>query len=304
MPGVTTPRPFRLRGLADLPAAELGPPVLAAWDAFLALAEEVDLAAPTRLPGWRVHEVLVHLGAWSDHNPVDALLASVGASTSSPLDPDRTNAALVRAHAAASSAEVLAALHTARDRVAAYFAGGSHDKVGRELAASVVGPLPVGSVVHAACYELAVHAIDIAPSPVPWELLSRGLAALADITGALSARHDIDASVASMTPLGGWRFESGRDGWTTAPLPPGKVPGTGIEGDAALILDVSAGRHSAVPLLMSRKLVVHRLPSFLRLAPLVEEVPGLPGGHALRGAVKHLAGAGRLLGRIPGLRRG
>ena len=301
---MTAPGSFRLRGLADLPAAELGPPVLEAWDAFLALAAEVDLDAPTRLPGWRAHEVLVHLGVWDDHHPVDDLLASKGTSTSAHLDADRANAALVSAHATAGRTAVLDALHAARARVADYFADGTHDDVGRELATSVLGPLPVGSVVHAACYELAVHATDIAPGRVPWPLLSRGLAALADVTGALSARHAIDASVASMTPLGGWRFESGHDGWTTSALPPGKVAGTGIEGDAALILDVSAGRHSAVPLLVSRKLIVHRLPSFLRLAPLVEEVPGIPGGQALKGTVKHLAGAGRLLGRLPGLRRG
>jgi uncharacterized protein (TIGR03083 family) len=307
MPGVSSIDSFSRRGLADLPATSLGPVVVGAWDEFLTLAADLDLTAPTRLSGWRVHDVLVHLGAWDDHRPVDDLLASVqsGASTApSPPDADTQNKRLVEAHHDATPEQVLAALQDARDRVATYFDDGSHDELGRQTAHSTVGPLPVGAVVNATCYELAVHALDVAPDRASWHLLSRGLAALADVTGALSARHGIAISVASMTPTGGWRFESSADGWTTTSLPPGRVDGTGIEGDAALILDVSAGRHNAVPLLMSRKLVVHRLPTFLRLAPLVEEVPGIPGGAALRPTIKHLAGAGRLLGKLPGLRRG
>lgn len=292
------------RGLADLPAAELGPVVLGAWDDFLALAAEVDLAAPTRLKGWTAHDVLVHLGSWPEHDAVAALLASVGTSTrTAHVDADQTNTAVVSAHRAASRDEVLAALHLARASVAAYFSE-RHDEVGHEIGQSVLGPLPVATVVHAVCYELAVHALDLRPAEeVPFSLLSPGLAALADTTGALSARHSITIEVSAMAPEGGWAFASSRTGWATRELPAGRFNGIGIEGSAAHILEASAGRTHAVPLLVSRKLVVHKLPLMLGLAPLIDEVPGIPGGPALKGAIKHLAGAGRLLGKLPGFRR-
>lgn len=292
-------------GLADLPASELGPAVLGAWEDFIALASDLDLAAPTRLKGWTVHDVLVHLGAWPEHDAVADLVASAGASTTTAphLDADRTNARVVAAHRDASRAEVLAALQSARERVADYFAE-RHDTQGRDRGTSVLGPLPLGTVVNAVCYELAVHALDLAPAPqVSPRLLERGLAALVDTTGALSARHDITIAVGAVAPTGGWGFSSSPRGWTTHHLDAGRVSGVGIEGPAALILEASAGRVSAVPLLVSRKLVVHKLPSLLRLAPLVDEVPGIPGGPALKGTIKHLAGAGKLLGRLPGFRR-
>ena len=289
-------------GLADLPAAELGPAVLQAWDEFIALAAGLDLGAPTRLTGWRAHDVLVHLGAWPEHDAVADLVASAGASTGPHLNADRTNQRVVSAHREASRAEVLAALSAARERVADYFST-RHDTHGCELGSSVLGPLPLGTVVHAVCYELAVHALDLAPREASGPLLDRGLAALVDTTGALSARHAITIEVAATTPTGGWSFSSSARGWTTHALEAGRVSGVGIEGPAALILEASAGRANPIPLLVSRKLVVHKLPSLLRLAPLVEEVPGIPGGTALKGAIKHLAGAGRLLGKLPGFRR-
>ena len=42
--------------------------VLGAWDAFIDQAEAVDLDRPSRLPGWRAHEICVHLGCWDDHH--------------------------------------------------------------------------------------------------------------------------------------------------------------------------------------------------------------------------------------------
>ena len=293
------------RGLADLPSDWLGPEVVRAWDDFLALAEQLDFDAPTRLPGWRVHDVLVHLGTWDDHRPIDDLLETAGASTTKrELEPDRINAVIVRNHAGASRADVLASLQRGRERAATYFADDSHERVGRQLGSSVLGPLPVGCVVHAACYELAVHALDVAPDAVTPHLLSRGLASLADVTGALAARHHIDVSVACATPDGGWSFTAERGGWATTERAESSPPLAGVEGSAVTILEASAGRQNPVALLVSRKLIVHKLPTLLRLAPIVDAVPGIPGGPALKSTVRHLSGAGRLLGRLPGLRRG
>ena len=54
-------------GMAGAGGDVVGPMVLDAWDAFLEQAAAVDLGRPTRLPGWRAHELCVHLGAWRDH---------------------------------------------------------------------------------------------------------------------------------------------------------------------------------------------------------------------------------------------
>lgn len=289
-------------GLSDSTPEELGEHVLAAWDAFLALAATGDLSRPSRLPGWTGRDVCTHLGSWPGSDVVASLLASARAGgTGEPVDPDAENARLVEAHRDASDAEVLAALQRGRDSLAAFFVSEDAREWGRAVAHSAVGRLPVLSLLHAGCYELAVHALDLAPcgaaAPPPL-LLDRGLAALMDVTGALSARHGIDITLTAQTPDGGWSFTSGGDGWTTRAVPPGRLQGTGVRGSAADLLDTSAGRTNLGQLLLTRRLVVSQLPSFMRLAPLLHEVPGLPGGAALRTAVAGLGSVTRVLGRL------
>ena len=81
------------RGMADAGRDTVGPMVLGAWDAFLEQAAAVDLGRPTRLPGWRVHEVCVHLGLWDDHAALPDLIASVPAGgVGTPPAPDPTPA--------------------------------------------------------------------------------------------------------------------------------------------------------------------------------------------------------------------
>jgi len=74
---------------------------------------------------------------------------------------------------------------------------------------SVLGPLPLSTLVGAGAYELAVHALDLAPAGArapSTTLLSAGVAALVDTTGALAARCDISAGAACLSPEGGWAF--------------------------------------------------------------------------------------------------
>ena len=295
------------RGLSDQDPDVLGGQVLAAWDAFLELVRDpaTDLTRPSRLPGWTGRDTCVHLGSWPDHAVLTSVLASArNGGGGEPIDPDASNDRLVRSHRNASVDDVLAALVAARSSLATFFESADAAEWGRAPSHSAVGPLPVLSLAHAGCYELAVHALDLVPcgGPVPPPaLLDRGLAALMDITGALCSRAGIDITVSAQTPMGGWRFISDASGWTTEPVPPGKLSGTGVHGSTADLLDTSAGRSNLAQLLLSRRLVVHQLPSFMRLAPLLHEVPGLPGGAALRGAVAGLGSVNKLLGR---LRRG
>jgi uncharacterized protein (TIGR03083 family) len=292
-------------GLAEQDAGALGREVLACWDAFLEVACSADLGRPSRLPGWSGRDTCVHLGSWDDSRVLDGLLESArtGDVADAP-DPDAGNAVLVAAHADATAAEVLAALEAARERIARFFAEEAQE-TGRLLSRSTVGPLPVLSLVHAGTYELAVHALDLGPcgAPRPPEhLLERGLASLIDVTGALSARAGVDIALTAMAPGGGWRFTSGDDGWMTEAVPPGPFEGVGVRGSAADLLDASAGRAGLPQLLLARRMHVQQLPQWMRLAPLLDDVPGLPGGAALKAGVGGLSsvvgGVGRVLGRF------
>jgi hypothetical protein len=150
-----------------------------------------------------------------------------------------------------------------------------------------------------------VHALDLAPcgaaAPSGF-LLGRGLGALMDVTGALSSQSGIDITVTAQSGFGGWSFTSTTDGWTTRPVPAGPFEGVGVLGAAADLLDASAGRAQVPLLLVQRRLRVQEMASFMRLAPLVHEVPGLPGGSALRAGVSGLSsvtgGVNKLIGRL------
>src|SRR3712207_8611457 len=107
--------------MADAGRDTVGPMVLGAWDAFLEQAAAVDLGRPSRLPGWRLHEVCVHLGAWPDHQALADLVTSARAGgTGTPADVDGTNARVTAAHRDTSREDVLAALRRNREATARY----------------------------------------------------------------------------------------------------------------------------------------------------------------------------------------
>ncbi len=288
-------------GLAETDPTELGEAVVACWDAFIDVASDpsTDLSAPSRLPGWSGADTCIHLGQWPDSTPLLGLLASAradGAGTPGP--PDAANERLVARHRAEGPDAAVAALVRARDTLADWFEGPEPGHLGRHVSSSAVGQLPVLSLVHAGTYELAVHALDLAPcgapEPDPY-LLERGLAALMDVTGALSGRSGVVTNVTAQTPAYGWGFSSEPEGWTLQRTGPEKFAGPGVRGSVQDLLDTSAGRTNLAQLLLSRRLVVQDLRGFMRLAPLLHEVPGLPGGPVLKTAVGGLGRVTRLL---------
>ncbi|HVE97931.1 MAG TPA: maleylpyruvate isomerase N-terminal domain-containing protein [Mycobacteriales bacterium] len=292
------------RGLSSGSLDELGDRMVAAWDSFVDLADNVDLAAPSRLPGWRGHEVLVHLGSWDESSPLaTAVLSARSGGAGAPYDPDAANAALVEKHRDATRSEVLDALRRSRDRAAELRDSRDLRDLATEPTMSSLGPLPFAGLVHAGCYELAVHALDLRPCGAPEpdaDLLDAGLAALIDVTGALAARQGIVASVVAQTPAGGWRMAVDATSWSTYRTAPGKVDGPAVLGSATDILDASAGRAMAPVLLVQRRLVVQEMTQFLKLAPLVEQVPGIPGAALLRRAAGAVGGVTSVLGRLRG----
>ncbi|MCU1619807.1 MAG: uncharacterized protein JWR41_1813 [Modestobacter sp.] len=290
--------------MADAGRDEVGRLVLHAWDAFLDQAAQVDLQRGTRLPGWRAQEVCVHLGVWPDHAALAGLVTNArSGGTGEAPDPDAVNARVTAAHRDAPRAEVLAALRAARAATEDYLA---EEPAWLDTAPTVstVGRLPLLSVVLGQAYELAVHGLDLAsagaPAP-PAEVLQSGIAALADVTGALAAAGGITAGAALATPDGGWAFASDDTGWTVRRLRAGEVPGTAVEAPADLLLDAASGRVNPVVAVARRRLKVHQLTGLLQLAPIVQSAPGIPGGPILQLAARTLGTTGGLLGR---LRRG
>ena len=281
-----------MQGLTDAGRDVVAPMVLQAWDDFLDLVDPLDFDAPSRLPGWRVHEVCVHLGAWPEHDALAGVLASAREGRLDRLpDSDEINARLVAEYRDASRDEVMASLVRARDNAAAYFAD-SDASLDVAPTGSVVGPLPVLSVLLGGTYELAVHALDLAPAGAPPpsdHLLLTGLGALAEVTGALAARVGVEGGASLHAPIGGWEFAAHGGGWTTRRLGPEPPRGTAVEGEASALLDLSAGRINPVAAITRGHLRVHDLPGLLRLAPIVESAPGLPGGPVLRVAARTLS---------------
>jgi uncharacterized protein (TIGR03083 family) len=290
--------------MADAGRDEVGRLVLGAWDAFLDQAAAVDLQRDTRLPGWRVQEVCVHLGVWPDHAALAGLAADArSGGTGEPPDPDLVNARVTAAHRDAGREEVLAALRAARAATEHYLA---EEPAWLDTAPTVstVGRLPMLSVVLGQAYELAVHGLDLvsagAPAP-PAQVLQSGIAALADVTGALAASSGITAGAALVTPEGGWAFAADNEGWTVRRLAAGEVPGTAVEAPPDVLLDAASGRVNPVMAVARRRLKVHQLAGLLQLAPIVQSAPGIPGGPILQLAARTLGTTGGLLGR---LRRG
>jgi uncharacterized protein (TIGR03083 family) len=286
--------------------------VLGAWDAFLERAAAVDLDRPTRLPGWRAHELCVHLGCWPDHAALAGLVVSARAGgAGTPPDVDGTNARVTAAHRDAPREEVLAALRRNREATARYLAD-EPAWLDTAPAVSTVGRLPMLSVVLGQAYELAVHGLDLVPlgaPPPPPAVLQAGLAALADVTGALASSSGITGGAALVTPDGGWAFASAAaasgdpGGWTVRRLEGGGRPrGAAVEARADVLLEAASGRTNPAAALVRRRLRVHDLAGLMQLAPIVESAPGIPGGPILALAARTVGGAGDLLGRLRGWR--
>ena len=289
--------------MADAGRDRVGTMVLGAWDAFIEQAEAVDLSRPSRLEGWRAQEICVHLGCWDDHTALADLVASARTGgVGTPPDVDAVNARVTAAHRDASREEVLAALRRNRDATAGYLAG-EPVELDTALTVSVVGRIPLLSVILGQAYELAVHGLDLVScgaAPPPPEVLQSGLAALADVTGGLAASLDITGGVTLATPDGGWAFAADPHGWTVRRVAAGEQTGPAVEAPADLLLEAASGRINPVPAVARRKLKVHEIGGLLKLAPIVQAAPGIPGGPILQLAARTVGGAGGLLGRVFG----
>jgi hypothetical protein len=173
--------------------------------------------------------------------------------------------------------------------------------LGTALTVSVVGRIPLLSVLLGQAYELAAHGRTWGPA-VPLATGGRpaqsGLAALADVTGGPAASMDITGRVALVTPDGGWAFASDGGGWTVRQVPPGQIDGPAVEAPADLLFEAASGRTNPVPAVARRRSKVLDQGGPLALAPIVQAVPGNTGGPIRQLAARTVGGAGGMLGRF------
>jgi hypothetical protein len=293
------------RGLATGDVSLLAEATLRAWDLFLAAAESADLGAPARAHGWTGVDVLLILGDWPENRTLGAIVGDAQAGLVGEVDQSGDVARVHAAHAGATPEEAIAAVRRGRESLAAWFADpaapGGPDEVGLLPTRSLLGTLPVLTLLHATTYQVAVSALDLEAcgAQVPDELVTTGLRALLDTTGALAARAGVTASLVARTPSVVVGAAARGPAWRTADVAP-DLPGPAIVAEARTILDITSGRASNVPgLYRSGDLRVVDLPGLLALAPVISDVPGIPGGAALGRALSFMNGVGTLLGRLP-----
>ncbi len=294
------------RGVLSSDPAGAGARALACWDAMIALAEQSDLQAVARAKGRLGREVLLPLGRWPQTRSLAQILADATAGrTLPPVDLEHEEREVLAAQADATDSEVVDALRRSRDDLAAFLSGAPSPAELAQQTASPLGPLPVLTLLHAIAYQLAVCALDLEPcgATPPTAFLESGVVALVDTTGALAARQGIGGSITAVMPGEVWGFAARDGAWRTARLtrPAGTPDGPAVEASARVILDITSGRNLNVPgLWRDGSLVTHDLAGLSRLTPVLEQVPGIPGGTALRAASKAFSGVGRILGLLPG----
>lgn len=280
------------RGLLTGNPDDLARRTVRAWTLFAELLPEVDLDGPSRSSHRSAREIVIGLGTWPTSRGIPELLADAraGATRTEPFTAESRRLAIE--HAGATDEEIVQSVRDSLTQTQAWLElPGALETDGKLPTPSPLGPLPMGTVLHSAVFQLALSARDLIPAGAPEvpELDDLGLAALLDATGAVAGRLSLTSqavavterfSVASRVAAGGWQtqFDSG-------------LESPAIHAPAELLLDLAGGRVAFGA--MSRQLRFTDARGFLALAPVVDELPDLPGGPIL----KRLARFARFLSR-------
>ena len=291
------------RGLATTDRARLAASVERAWKLFAALVEPLELAAVTRAKGLTVREVVTPLGAWPDNRPLAQLLEEARSGVVGEHDQAALVDAVRVAHAHETREAVIDAVRAQGGQMSTWLSSPESDVDGLLPVASMLGTIPLLTFLHASTYPLATSALDLeqAGAAVPDELLELGLVGVLDTIGALAARQGLTASLVAVTPTYCAGVASVPGAWRTADLDPRDAAALGprVEGTVRMLLDVTASRADVPRAMGAGQLALHDVPGLLALAPLVEQVPGIPGGAALRASMRAVSAVGSLLRRLP-----
>jgi hypothetical protein len=287
-------------GLASADPGALAEQINRGWELFEEVAGQVDLTAPSRKQGWSAREIVAKVGEWEFGRRLEHILAEAHDGDADFYDADEVDEE-VRARAAdLPDEDILAAVAAARQTTADWLASDGPLTWGLVHTSSPLGPLPVLTVMSAMTYQLAIATLDLEPCGIeaPDELMHIGLAALIDTTGALAARKHVTGSFTAVTPEA--VIGSGARGghWRTAFLAEDPHAGPGVVAPARTVLDVTSGRANVAHLYRTGELHVRDLTGLIRLAPVLDGVPGIPPLGAVGRALSVVDAVGGLFGRL------
>lgn len=274
-------------GLASAGPQQLALRTEQAWRDFRQAISTVDLTASTRVKRRSPGAVIAKVGDWPESRQLPEIVADARAGRLETIDQDAIDERVMALHQDEPLPGLLAAVDRAIESLAEFRSRwATTEKLALLPVGSPLGVLPVLTYLHAAAFQLAVAARDLgnAGVSVPDNLISSGLAALVDTTGALAARMKIDTSFAVQTQLGTVITTSTEQTWTVTESADRDVDLPGLRGDAALLIDMASGRRNPIGPIRSKQVQIRDMSSLMKLAPIAQANPGLPGGPILRRA--------------------
>lgn len=287
-------------GMASGDRAALAADIDRAWELFEELAAGVDPEAPSRKPGWTAHALIARLGQWEFARTLDDLLADAHDGDADYYDADELDEQVRDATRDLPYEDVLASVSAARATTSGWLTSEGPDTWALVHTSSPLGPLPVLTVLNAVTYQLSVAALDLEQcgAQAPEELLGIGLSALIDTTGALAGRRHVTGSFLAVTPDGIVGVGAHAGHWRTRQLDDDPQVGPGAVGPTRVLIDATSGRGNVGHLYRSGQLQVRDLPGLLRLAPVLDGIPGVPPLGAVGRAMTVVDAVGGLLGRF------
>lgn len=269
--------------LSDFPA--LRERVLRAWELFDETLAAVDMSARTRSRGNTAKDLLIPLGAWPDARGIRRMITDAREGITEVESESVSARRLRAAHADATAAEVMAQFRRSAENVAIWVTGADAEVEAALVSPSPLGLVPIGTMIHAAAFQLAVTARDLrqAGAVERPELDALGVVGLIDSSGAVAARLDATASIAAVTPdvAAGTGAAPGR--WRTAISPDDHERlGPAVVGPAGLMVDVAAGRLDLLQ--MARHLRVRDGRGLVGMSVVLDGIPDLPAAAMLRRA--------------------
>ena len=290
----------REHGLASGDREVLAAAIDAAWEQFEQVALDVDPDAPSRKDGWTARQLIARLGHWEFARTLDDLLRDAHDGDADYFDADEIDEQVRARTADLPYEDILASIAQAREITATWLASDAPDTWALVHTSSPLGPLPVLTVLNAMTYQLSIAALDVETCgpEAPDGLLATGLAALMDTTGALAGRKHITGSFTAVTPdlILGVGSRGGH--WRTASLDEDPRMGPAVVAPARAIIDATSGRGNVGHLYRTGALQVRDLGGMVRLAPVLDGIPGVPPMGAIGRALTVVDAVGGLFGRL------
>ena len=271
------------QGLLSQPNNHILNLAVEAWQLFLDGMSDLDLDAGSRDEKLSIKEQLIPMGNWTDNRSIYEIVADAreGAEAIEPFTQTRDR--LREVHSRSSNAQVVDAVHGAAQSVIEWSATSEAREDSILTTPSPLGPIPVGTFVLAAAFQMAATWRDIAPDRPKPELERLGLTALVDSTGAVAGRLGATASITAITPE--FVMGTGTHGgaWRTSHLDE-TITGPAVVAPSGLLIDFAAGNVNLLK--ATRKLRVRQPRRLGAMAIVLEGIPDLPAAGLLKKAAR------------------